>query len=160
MSPWIHQRFEWVASAVCVTILWTGVIEARAANANLFVSAEKPQFDNTFSGSMIVEVTVVDSNVNDVDKPLDEPDVTVNGDTLRMVQGSDGVWYAYFAAFDAARVADGIAGSGDGEGEGLDFGVFCGRNTPSSLFGASFSDAAAVAVPVSSGITGLLGLYE
>jgi hypothetical protein len=53
--------------------------EAAAANANLFVSAENSQFQNYFSGPMVIEVVVIDSDIKDTDEAKGEPDVTVNG---------------------------------------------------------------------------------
>ena len=70
---------------------------AHAANANLFVSAENSQFDNYMSGPQVIEVVVIDSDINDTDEAKGEPDVTVNGKILRMVQAVDGNWYGYFA---------------------------------------------------------------
>ena len=64
--------------------------EAYAANANLFVSAENSQFDNYMSGPQVIEVVVIDSDINDTDEAKGEPDVTVNGKIMRMVQAVDG----------------------------------------------------------------------
>ncbi|MGH1569227.1 MAG: hypothetical protein ACRBBZ_08675, partial [Nitrosopumilus sp.] len=63
---------------------------AHAANANLFVSAENSQFDNYMSGPQVIEVVVIDSDINDTDEAKGEPDITVNGKVLRMVQAVDG----------------------------------------------------------------------
>lgn len=121
------------------------VIEVEASsNPNLFVSAENPQFDNHFSGSMVIEVVVIDPNLSDTGEGKGEPDVTINGKSLRMVQGTDGSWYAYFANVDKAKQADSTVGK---DGEGLDFGVFCGRDTPSSVIGISLSETDGFAVP-------------
>ena len=79
---------------------------AHAANANLFVSAENSQFDNYMSGPQVIEVVVIDSDINDTDEAKGEPDVTVNGKILRMVQGVDGNWYGYFADETMADTAD------------------------------------------------------
>jgi len=76
---------------------------AHAANANLFVSAENSQFDNYMSGPQVIEVVVIDSDINDTDEAKGEPDVTVNGKILRMVQAVDGNWYGYFADRTQAR---------------------------------------------------------
>ncbi|MFZ8923069.1 MAG: peptidase, partial [Nitrosopumilaceae archaeon] len=78
-----------------------------------------------------------------------EPDVTINGKSLRMVQATDGNWYAYFANVDKAKIADSTVGEA---GKGLDFGVFCGRNTNSSILGIDISETDGVAVPYSSGL--------
>jgi hypothetical protein len=47
------------------------------------------------SGPQVIEVVVIDSDINDTDQAKGEPDVTVNGKILRMVQAVDGNWYAY-----------------------------------------------------------------
>ncbi len=129
-------------------------LEADASNPNLFVSAENPTFENRFAGSMVVEVVVNDPNLNDTDEGKGEPDVTINGKQLRMVQATDGQWYAYFANLQKAKIADQIAFDTGISGEGLDFGVFCSSSTPSTVLGASFSDSNGVAVPRTSGLAG------
>ncbi len=121
-----------------------------SSNPNLFVSAENSQFNNHFSGSMVIEVVIRDPNLHDTDEGKGEPDVTLNGKTLRMVQATDGNWYAYFANVEKAKVADSTVGLA---GEGLDFGVFCSRDTSSSVFGISLSETDGVAVPQSTGLT-------
>ena len=63
-------------------------------------------------------------NLHDTDEGKGEPDVTINGKSLRMVQATDGNWYAYFANVDKAKIADSTVGLA---GKGLDFGVFCSR---------------------------------
>ncbi|QLH07866.1 peptidase [Nitrosopumilus ureiphilus] len=115
-----------------------------ATNPNLFVSAENSQFANHFSGSMVIEVVVNDPNLHDTDQGKGEPDVTINGKILRMVQATDGNWYAYFANVEKAKAADSTVGS---DGKGLDFGVFCSRNTSTSVFGISLSETDGFAVP-------------
>ena len=78
--------------------------------ANLYVST------TTFGGPMIVEVIVRDSNLSDTDEPEAEPDVTFDGNDLRMVQATDGYWYAYVAEeLSVAAIHD----------NGLDFGTLC-----------------------------------
>ena len=120
-----------------------------ASNPNLSVSAENSQFDNHFSGSMVIEVVIRDSTINDTDEGKGEPDVTINGKDLRMVQGTDGNWYAYFANVDKAKIADSTVGK---DGEGLDFGVFCSRDTKS--LGIDLGDTDGVAIPRSGNVTG------
>jgi len=122
-----------------------------SSNPNLFVSAENSQFNNHFSGSMVIEVVIRDPNLHDTDQGKGEPDVTLNGKSLRMVQASDGNWYAYFANVEKAKVADSTVGLA---GEGLDFGVFCSKDTSSSVFGISLSETDGFAVPQSAGLTG------
>ncbi|PIW32484.1 MAG: hypothetical protein COW27_03925, partial [Nitrosopumilales archaeon CG15_BIG_FIL_POST_REV_8_21_14_020_37_12] len=82
--------------ALFLPLLLVPVISANAAsNPNLFVSAENTRFDNSFSGSMVVEVVIRDQNLQATGEGKGEPDVTINGKTLRMVQATDGNWYAY-----------------------------------------------------------------
>ncbi len=115
-----------------------------SSNPNLFVSAESSQFNNSFSGSMVIEVVVIDPNLSDTDEGKGEPDVTINGKSLRMTQATDGSWYAYFANVDKAKQADSTVGL---SGEGLDFGVFCSRDTSSPIIGISLSDTDGFAIP-------------
>ncbi len=118
-------------------------------NPHLFVSAENPVYDNHFEGSMVIEVVVSDPDYNDVSEAEGEPDVTLNGNDLRMVQATDGKWYAYFANIDAAKRADQIvlnAGPG-AAGKSLDFGVFCSSSTDPTVLGTGFSETEGVAVP-------------
>ena len=122
-----------------------------SSNPNLSVSAENSEFGNIFAGSMVVEVVIRDSNISDTHEGKGEPDVTLNGKTLRMVQATDGNWYAYFANVDKAKTADATVGLA---GKGLDFGVFCSRDTASSVLGASFSETDGIAVPHSTGLSG------
>ena len=71
---------------------------AHAIQPNLFVSAENSQFDSYMSGPQVIEVVVTDSDINETNESKGEPDVTVNGKDLRMVQATDGNWYGYFAS--------------------------------------------------------------
>ncbi len=147
---------DWKYFTLVVTfsiILLIPTIDAEvSSNPNLFVSAENSQFDNYFSGSMVIEVVIRDSNLHDTDQGKGEPDVTINGKSLRMVQTTDGNWYAYFANVDKAKIADSTQSATSGKG--LDFGVFCSRDTVSSVFGVSFSETDGIAVPKSTGLTG------
>ena len=120
-------------------------------NPDLYVSAENPEFENHFSGPMVVEVVVTDHALRDTGEAKGEPDVTVNGKDLRMAQGSDGKWYGYFANAGMARAADATLPDVD---TGINFGVFCGRDTPEGVFGVSFSDSDGFAVPSAAGLQG------
>ena len=115
---------------------------AHAANANLFVSAENSQFDNYMSGPQVIEVVVIDSDINDTDQAKGEPDVTVNGKVLRMVQAVDGNWYGYFADRTQATRADATTTVA---GQGLDFGEFCDSGV--TIGSATFTDTSGVAIP-------------
>jgi len=131
--------------------VFTPRAEAYSDHPNLFVSAENSLFDNHFSGPMVVEVIVREDNTQ-LDQALGEPNVSVDGRHLRMVQGSDGNWYAFFANTDKAKQADQAALSGS-PGQSIDFGVFCSGSTPSSVLGIDVSQTDGVAIPD----TGLLG---
>jgi hypothetical protein len=132
--------------------------EAMAANANLFVSAENSQFNNRMSGPQVVEVVIVDTDINDTGDSLGEPDVTINGKKLRMVQASDGNWYGFFAEVEQAQLADYTNTAQDGftntVGQGLDFGTFCSPASGTGYFGFSTSETKGIAVNSNQGING------
>jgi hypothetical protein len=143
-----RNMLDWKYFTLVVTfsiILLNLTIDAEASsNPNLFVSAENSQFNNSFSGSMVVEVVIIDPNLSDTDEGKGEPDVTINGKSLRMTHATDGSWYAYFANMDKAQQADATVGLA---GEGLDFGVFCSRDSSSSVIGISLSETDGFAIP-------------
>jgi len=126
--------------------------DASAANPNLFVSAENSYYNNRFAGSMVVEVIVNDLGLSDTSVGKGEPDVTLNGNNIRMVQATDGRWYGYFANLEKAKAADQIAFETGVPGVGLDFGVFCGKDTVA--FGPTFSESDGIAIPRSTGVAG------
>src|SRR5438445_12323854 len=128
-------------------------VHAYSDHPDLFVSAENSTFENHFSGAMVIEVIVRDSSISQLDQQLGEPTVTLNGTPLRMVQGSSGAWYAFFANVDKAKQADQISLPGTA-GQNFDFGVFCDRSTDLSVLGTSLSQTAGVAIPDSNGIIG------
>ena len=114
-----------------------------AANANLNVSAENPSSNNKVSGPQVIEVVIRDQNISNTGDGKGEPDVTVNGQDLRMIQASDGNWYGYFADRKQSQIADSTVGLA---GKGLDFGTFCSRDT--SVLGFPVSDSEGIAIPV------------
>jgi hypothetical protein len=115
-----------------------------AHNANLFVSAENSQFSNYFAGPQVIEVVVNDNDIRSLDDDHGEPDVTVNGNKLRMAQTTDGNWYGYFASRVQAQAAD--ATQGATSGEGLDFGEFCDETTSATILGVSYSQTVGVSI--------------
>ena len=117
---------------------------ASAQTTNLYVSADNPTFQNRMSGPQVVEVVIRDSDISDTGKGLGEPDVTVNGKDLRMIQAVDGNWYGYFADRKQVQIADSTVGS---LGKGLDFGTLCSKN--SSVLGFSVSGSEGLAIPIS-----------
>ncbi len=113
--------------------------QAQQSNANLFVSAENPTFENYIGGPQVIEVVVIDSNISDTDEAKGEPDVTVNGQDLRMVQAVDGSWYGYFAEIEMATMADATTTTA---GAGLDFGtIYSDVSRASGVLGVSISEA-------------------
>jgi len=60
-----------------------------AQTPNLYVSADNPQSNKRFSGPQVIEVVVRDTNISKSGQGVGEPDVTVNGKDLRMVQATD-----------------------------------------------------------------------
>jgi hypothetical protein len=124
--------------------------EAMAANANLFVSAENSMFGNMISGPQVIEVVIIDSNIDETDQALGEPDVTVNGKKLRMAQAVDGNWYAYFAEVEQAQLADYTAtfsATHVGGLAGLEFGEFCNAATAGSrILGFDVSETRGIAI--------------
>ena len=125
---------------------------AYSNHPNLFVSAENSVFENHFFGPMVVEVIVREENTQ-TDQAIGEPNVSVDGRHLRMVQSSDGNWYAFFANVDKAKQADQTAHTGS-PGQSLDFGVFCSGNTKPSVLGIDVSQTEGVAIPDSAGLSG------
>lgn len=118
-------------------------IQHVSSNANLFVSAEKSQFNNYFAGPQVIEVIVIDSDISRMDEAYGEPVVTINGKRLRVAQATDGDWYGYFADMKQAQYADATQLSNSGKG--LDFGQFCSTNS-SSVTGVDFSDTKGISV--------------
>ena len=93
----------------------------------------------------------IDSDIKDTNQGKGEPDVTVNGNKLRMVQATDGNWYGYFADRDQAQRADAIQASigVGGIGGGLDFGTFCINTNRWAGTTISFGQTQGVAFPFS-----------
>ena len=103
-----------------MTIAFPGFTpDAYAANANLIVSAENTGGD--VDGAQVIEIVVIDEDISA------SPDITVNGDAVRMTKALDGNWYAYIA--DTSEVlavdndADGVELTGTDVVSGLDFGT-------------------------------------
>ena len=118
---------------------------AQSSNANLIVSAENSVFENYFAGAQVIEVIVNDDDIKDTNEAKGEPDVTVNGADLRMVQAVDGLWYGYFASRTHVNTADQTVPVGNA-GSGLDFGIYCDDTADDSgevraSLGVSVSDA-------------------
>jgi len=106
-----------------------------------------------FFGHQVVEVKVSNPDFSDTAEAEGEPPVTVNGKILRMVQATDGNWYGYFAHVDQAQIADSTTNV---DGQGTDFGTFCGPSSSilSGLFFVDVSDTVGIAVNSQDGIDG------
>ena len=132
-----------------LTFAIPGVMPAAyAIQPNLYVSAENSQFDSYMSGPQVIEVVVTDSDINETDESKGEPDVTVNGKDLRMVQATDGNWYGYFASEAHAVIAD----RDNGVAAGLNFGTICTGEQVENVIALtsgsiSFSETDGVAIP-------------
>ena len=136
-----------VAAAAAAAAAAAEAPQPAHAEPYMRVSADDESFGRTFSGAMVVEVVVGDPGIRSTGEPSGEPSVTVGGEPLRMVQGSDGSWYAYFADLEAAMAADAaVARAAGAAGTSMDFGVFCSPGTAAGVLGASFSAADGVAV--------------
>jgi hypothetical protein len=146
----LDKKYLYLLAIFSIFLLIPIMTAEASHNPNLYVSAENSQFHNYFSGSMVIEVVISDPNLSNLGEEVGEPDVTLNGESLRMVHANDGSWYAYFANVDKAKAADSTVGLA---GEGLDFGVFCSKDTPSSVFGISLSETNGVAVSQSAGLS-------
>ena len=158
-DPFLFTKLDRAISSLLALWLIFPIITSvnvEAPTPNLFVSAENSMFENHFAGSMVIEVIVNNPVRSDLDNAIGEPDVTINGNDLRMVQASDGNWYAYFANKEKAKIADQIVldGGAGAAGKGLDFGVFCSSSTAASVLGVSFSNTEGVAIPSVGGISG------
>ena len=97
-----------------MTIAFPGFTpDAYAVNANLIVSAENTGGD--VDGAQVIEIVVIDEDISA------SPDITVNGDAVRMVEATDGNWYAYIA--DESAVANvNAAADANPDATGITFG--------------------------------------
>jgi hypothetical protein len=114
------------------------------------------------SGPQVIEVVVIDSDINDTDEAKGEPDVTVNGKILRMVQAVDGNWYGYFADRNMAQIADQTSADAGALGQGLDFGTFCNQDDDAlnGAFVVDMSDTDGFAIADGAGAGGVQGTAD
>jgi len=118
--------------------------------SNLEVFVDEFPF-NSFSGAQVVKVVIDDPNISDIDEGKGEPDVKVNNKKLRMVQGIDGKWYAFFSHRDNSLLADSLVAV---PGTGQDFGVFC--SNISSVLGVTVTETLGFAIKDPSLVTGAI----
>ena len=108
--------------------------DAQSDHPNLIVS-NPFIYDTHFS---VTEIIIDDPDISDTSIIQTEPDVSFDGgDKIRMVQATDGKWYAYVAQFSAALTADSTVGS---PGTGSDFGEFCDNSSAQTVLGINFDD--------------------
>ncbi len=131
--------------ALVVASMLTGT-----AGAELWVSADGAP-GGIIAGAQVIRVSVDDRA--ETAEPAGEPTVTVGSMELRMVQGADARWHAYFADARAAQVAEATVVT---DGTGLDFGTVCGGDSEANellahVTGADqdyFADTDGVAFPL------------
>ena len=111
--------------------------EVSTSNPHLYVSAEGQDPDNMFAEGNIIEVIIRDDTIGDTDEGEAEPEVTVNGADLRMLQTANGYWTAYFAEVDAL----------EGAAESLPYGVYCSETDASDVTGLPLTDSNGVYLP-------------
>ena len=130
-----------------VTVAMIGVmvpsVFAQSSHPNLIVSAENAYWENKFYGFQVIEVIIDDPDISDITSMQTEPNVTVEGNTIRMAQATDGKWYGYVANREFVQYADSTVINA---GNGFDFGEFCASTTDSSELGVDFSDTQGVAI--------------
>ena len=139
---------------VIISVLVVGGLTPFSFSNDLRISVT-PEIEQAgvFFGHQVVEVKVSNPDFSDTTVAQGEQDVKVNGKILRMVQAIDGNWYGYFANVDQAQIADSTT---DVNGEGTDFGTFCGPDSTilNGQFFVDVSDTVGIAVNSQDGIDG------
>lgn len=87
-----------IAAALATIALLAAPAQAAHADASyLAVPADGDALGGTSAGSTVAGVAVRDPAILGVAGPAGGPSVLADGEPLRMVQGTDGSWCAYFA---------------------------------------------------------------
>ena len=120
--------------------------EVSTSNPHLYVSAEGQDPDNMFAEGNIIEVIIRDDTIGDTDEGEAEPEVTVNGADLRMLQTANGYWTAYFAEVDTLRAFNEDS-NGNDLTDGLDYGVYCTETQASTVTMLELSDGKGIYLP-------------
>jgi hypothetical protein len=118
------------------------------SNPNLIVSADRTNisyYDGVLSGVQVLEITIDDQDISNTGTAQTEPDVTIDGEKILMVQATDGKWYAYVANLSYVLEADDDVTT---PGTGFDFGEFCEISSDTSVIGVDTSDAFADAIAI------------
>jgi hypothetical protein len=98
-----NDKIRKITSLMLMTVMVAGGMtvafsgfepNAYAANEHFKVSAQEV---GNFAGIQVLELVVSDPAFTATDETQGIPDVEINNQDVRMVQGSDGYWYAYIA---------------------------------------------------------------
>lgn len=88
-----------ITSLTLMTIMFAGALtfaipgmEPAYAAGELSVSAQEI---GNFAGIQVIEIVVDDPNRSETNETEGRPNVEINSDDVRMVQGDDGIWYGY-----------------------------------------------------------------
>jgi len=84
----------------------------------------------SFGDAQVVHMVLFDPSIDDTDEGKGVPDVDVNENALKLAQGVDGNWHAYFADSTNALIADSEVIV---PGIGSDFGAFCSQTSGNVL---------------------------
>ena len=144
-----------VIPLIVSVIVVVGLIPFSFSTEPLFSINPEIEQPGILYGHQVVEVKVSNSDLSDTMEAKGEPDVSVNGATLRMVQAKDGNWYGYFANFAQAQIAD--SSSTDVNGQKVNFGTFCGDESTIlgiEVPGIDVSQTVGIAVNSQDGIEG------
>jgi hypothetical protein len=82
-------------------------------------------------GGAVVEITLTDPAIDDIDQNITPPEVTFDDQNVDMTQMSDGTWVAYVVDHESSLLNDG--GNPRAETTGIEYGILCagglGSNT-------------------------------
>ena len=110
---------KWIIPLIVSVIIVVGFVPfSFSTDHRLSINPEIEQ-PGILYGHKVVEVKVSNPDFSDTKEAKGEPDVSVNGQTLRMVQAKDGNWYGYFANFAQAQIADSSKTDVNAAGTGL-----------------------------------------
>ena len=112
-----NELYRKLTSITLMTIMFAGGMTiaipgetpvAVAQTGMLSVSATAAP-GNSFGGPQIIQIIVDDPTRSDLEATISEPEVTIDGDKVTMIQADTGKWYAYVASASgiaAANLAD------------------------------------------------------
>ena len=109
-----NELYRKLTSITLMTIMFAGGMTiaipgetpvAIAQTGMLSVSATAAP-GNSFGGPQIIEIVVDDPSRSDLEATISSPDVTMDGDSVKMVQADTGKWYAYVASASGVLAAN------------------------------------------------------